>query len=159
MIPGADSAEKAPPGDTVVDPLQRDVDLKLLVSSKGKSPSTCRKNLQQKSQKAKVNVHKIIFVHVLGQPWCEHAESVCTHTHCAETLCISTASTGVGTSWRQESSFCIPHCRRLAPASSSMRPGQVCQETRYTLFQIFLKFFSNFFSNYFNFSKEVLEIS
>ncbi len=46
---------------------------------------------------------------------------ICVHTYtlCAETLCVSTASTSAGTGWRQESSFCFRHCRHLQAASHS----------------------------------------
>ncbi len=105
------SAEVAPQGDTKLDSLQRDVDPNLLVPSNGKGPTTRRKKLTQKAPKARVKVHNIIFVHVLGVSMliCVQTHTLCRFT--AETLCASTASAGGGTSRRQASSFCIPHCK------------------------------------------------
>jgi hypothetical protein len=112
--------------------MQRDVDPKLLAASNRKGP-TRRKVPTQKAPKAKINVQNIIFVHVLGVS--TSTLSPGAHTLCTEIICVSTASTCVGTSSGQESSFCIPHHRPLAAASPSMRPGKGCQEARYKLSQ------------------------
>ncbi len=74
----------------VADPLQRDVDPKLLVTSNGKGPKARRQYLTQKNPKAKVCVLKICSC-----SWGEPADSLCTPTLCAETICVSTASAGV----------------------------------------------------------------
>ncbi len=59
--------------------LQRDVDPKLLVSSKGKGPTARRQYPTQKNPTIKVCVLKILLVHVLGEsmlPLCAHLHSV-----------------------------------------------------------------------------------
>ncbi len=96
-IPSAISAAVAAPGHAELDPLQQEVDPKLLLSSRGKGPARRRHHPTHMTAGGRVNMHHILCA------WCEHADSVDTHTLCAETLCVSTASTGDGASWRQES--------------------------------------------------------
>ncbi len=92
-VPSAISTAVAAPGLVKIDPLQ-EVDPKLLVSSRGKGPPRRCHHLTHKPAGLRVNVHHILCA------WCEHADSVDTHTLCGETFCVSTASTDDGATWR-----------------------------------------------------------
>ncbi len=60
-----------------------------------------------------------IDVHHILCAWCGLAESVDTHTLCAETLCV----TGDGAARRQESTFCFADCQPLSTADSVQGQG------------------------------------
>ncbi len=88
-------------GGKKADRLQRDVDHKLLVSSKSRGPGPQRHIPTHAPPKQKVCLH--------------HASYTCralpdylhTLTLSGETLCVSTASTGDGEGWRKTSSVCF----------------------------------------------------
>ncbi len=67
------------PGLEEPDPLQQEVDPKLLVSSRCEGPPRRRHNPTRMLAGGRVDVHHILCA------WCEHAESLDTHTLCAET--------------------------------------------------------------------------
>jgi hypothetical protein len=96
--PNAFSTAVEAPGLEEPDPLQQEVDPKRLVSSKSRGPPRYRHSPTHMAAGGSVNVHHIACA------WCELADCVDTLTHCAETLCVSTASTGDGEGRRQESS-------------------------------------------------------
>ncbi len=104
-VPSAISTAVEAPGLEEPDPLQEAVDPKLLVSSRSKGPPRRHHHLTHMPSGGRVDVQHIVCA------WCEHADSVDTHTLCAETLCVSTASTGDGAGRRQESSFCFADCQ------------------------------------------------
>jgi hypothetical protein len=108
--PSAVSTAVEAPGLEEPDPLQQEVDPKLLVSSICMGPAWCRHNPTQMHAGVRVDVHHIFCA------WCELADSVDTHTLCAETLCVSTASTGDGAAGTQKSSFYLADCQPLSTA-------------------------------------------
>jgi hypothetical protein len=79
------SPEVAPQPDKVVDPLQPEVDTKLLVSSNGMGRTARRQVPTQKALRAKINVQNIIFVHVLGVSML----SLCVHLHSVQKPSLS----------------------------------------------------------------------
>jgi hypothetical protein len=118
-VPNVISAAVAAPGQAELDPLQLEVDPKLLLSSRGKGPPRRRHNPTHMPPGGRVDVHHIVTVFA----WCELADSVDTYTLCAETLCVSTASTDDGAARRQESSFCFTDCKPLSMAGSVQGQG------------------------------------
>ncbi len=83
--PLAGDSEVPSTPDKVVDPLQRDVDPKLLVTSNGKSRTARRQFPTQKIAKLKVSVLRILLVHVLG----ESMLTLCAHLHSVQKPSVS----------------------------------------------------------------------
>ena len=88
-------------GGKQADRLQLDVDPKLLVSSKSKGPAPHRHIPSHVSHKRKVCLHHASCA------WRELPDYFDTLTLSAQTLCVSTASTGDGEGWRKTSSVCF----------------------------------------------------
>jgi hypothetical protein len=88
-------------GGKKADRLQLDVDPKLLVSSKSRGPAPHRHIPTHVPQKRKVCLYHASCA------WRELPDFFDTLTLSAETLCVSTASTGDGEGWRKTSSVCF----------------------------------------------------
>jgi hypothetical protein len=122
--------------DKVVYPLQQDVGVTLLVTSKGRDFTVRGQFPTQKTARHMVSMKKIIFVQVLG----ESMLSLCAL--CAETICVST---GVRTRRKQENSICThPGGLIEAISSASMLPASCCSIIRSDFSYIFLRFSSGF---------------
>jgi hypothetical protein len=76
------------PGLEKPDPLQQEVDPKRLISSRSRNPARHHHNPTHMPAGGRVNVHHIACA------LCELADCVETLTLCAETHCVSSASTG-----------------------------------------------------------------
>ncbi len=83
------------------DRLQRDIDHKLLVSSKSKGPAAHRHIPTHVPQKRKVSLHHASCA------WRELPDYFDTLALSGEILCVSTASTGDGEGWRKTSLVCF----------------------------------------------------
>jgi hypothetical protein len=99
-------------GGKQADPLQLNVDPKLLVSSKSRGPAPHRHIPSHALQKRKVCLHHASCA------WRELPDYFNTLTLSAEILCVSTASTGDGEGWRKTSSVYFAICVLLYSADS-----------------------------------------
>ncbi len=98
------------------DRLQRDVDPKLLLSSKGRGPAPQRHIPTHAPPKRKVCLHHASYT-CRELPDCLHTLTLST-----ESLCVSTSSTGDGDGWRKTSSVCFAVlCTRDSVKAEALR--------------------------------------